>query len=160
MIDFFLILAALVVTSLTIGPVSHFTLAGYGAPNLAVIASWALVWFVDAKIAYRWAIILGLMLDFVSFLPFGLWTTSLVLITYAANLLKNRFFEPSSLIQSLVVLSLQLLIWEIMIAVLSRQILTAATAFSFLYSLVFAVLAYYVAAVRFKLLQHWLGRKL
>lgn len=160
MIYFFLVLAALIVASLTLGPVSHFTLAGYGAPNLVVITIWAFVWFGNIQIAYRWAIILGLTLDFVSFLPFGFWAAVLVLLTYLTNQLKDRFFELSSLFQSLLVLGLQLVLWEIIIALSARQILTTAAIFSLFYSILFGSLVYYVFAVRYKLLQRWLGRRL
>lgn len=160
MIYAFLVIIAITVASLTLGPISHIAITGSGAPNLVIITIWGFVWLTNIEIAYRWAIILGLIFDFVSFLPFGFWTALFTIITYITNQLKNRFFELSSVSQAIFVLIIQLVIWEVVTSAVAGQMSIGKSIFSLFYSTVLGLLVYYIFAVRYKLLQRWLGRRI
>lgn len=151
---------AVIVVSLMAGPIAHFGLIAYGGPDLLVIGCWAFVWFANRSLALRWAVTTGLILDLVSFLPFGYWTLLLVAATMLMSYLAQHFLEASSLVQALLALLIGLITTSLLTSLATQQLVLTRFAFSIFSSLLLGALVYYVFAVRFRLLARWLGRRL
>lgn len=156
----FLLLLAIVVISLVIGPIGHYLSFQHGAPNLIALAIWGFTWFTSKGVVYRWAVIIGVMIDLLSFSTFGLWTGSLLLTSSIAIFLKERFFEVISMFQSLLLLLIVTALVEITQAVMTSQIYFELAVINIAYTLLVGLVVYYVVVIRYRLVQRWLGRSI
>lgn len=94
----------LIVVALSGGPVYRLLLVF--SPDLLMITLWLYSWLLDRRHARIGALILGLILDLVSYHLFGLTTLVILIINELIILLRYRFFEASSGLQAIVSLLL------------------------------------------------------
>jgi len=76
-----------------------------GTADLMLVVLVAITLQKSVKTAWQWSIVGGLLTDFFSGLPFGLFTVSYLITTGIAHVLRERVWRFSFLIQLLVVLS-------------------------------------------------------
>jgi rod shape-determining protein MreD len=76
-----------------------------GTADLMLVVIVAITLQKSVKTAWQWSIVGGLLTDFFSGLPFGLFTISYMITTSIASLLRERIWRFSFLMQLLVVLS-------------------------------------------------------
>ncbi len=76
-----------------------------GTADLMLVLLVAITLQKSVKTAWQWSIVGGLLTDFFSGLPFGLFTVSYLIITGIAHVLRERIWRFSFLMQLLVVLS-------------------------------------------------------
>jgi rod shape-determining protein MreD len=76
-----------------------------GTADLMLVVIVAITLQKSVKTNWQWSIVGGLLTDFFSGLPFGLFTGSYLIITGIASLLRERIWRFSFLMQLLVVLS-------------------------------------------------------
>ena len=76
-----------------------------GTADLMLVVIVAITLQKSVKTAWQWSIVGGLLIDSFSGLPFGLFTTSYLITTGIAFLLRERVWQYSFLMQLLVVLS-------------------------------------------------------
>ncbi len=92
-----------------------------GTADLMLVVLVAITLQKSVKTAWQWSIVGGLLTDFFSGLPFGLFTVSYLIITGIASLLRERIWRFSFLMQLLVVLSGTLIIHGLSMMVLIIQ---------------------------------------
>jgi len=92
-----------------------------GTADLMLVVIVAITLQKPVKTAWQWSIVGGLLIDFFSGLPFGLFTTSYLLTTGIAFLLRERIWRFSFLMQLLVVLSGTIIIHGLSMLVLFLQ---------------------------------------
>lgn len=154
------LLLAMLIVSLSFGPFSHYIGIEHGAPNLVALTIWAFSWFADRGVSFRFAVIIGVIFDLISFLPFGVWTAVFVGLTALSVNLKERFFEVVSMVQAILLLAIVGAVLELIQAVLSSQFYGSLILVNIAYTLILGCTVYYVIVVRFRLLQRWLGRRI
>lgn len=76
-----------------------------GTADLMLVVLAAITLQKSVKTAWQWSIVGGLLTDFFSGLPFGLFTVSYLITTGIAHVLRERVWQFSFLMQLLVVLS-------------------------------------------------------
>jgi len=76
-----------------------------GTADLMLVVLVAITLQKSVKTAWQWSIVGGLLTDFFSGLPFGLFTVSYLITTGIAHVLRERVWRFSFLMQLLVVLS-------------------------------------------------------
>jgi len=76
-----------------------------GTADLMLVVLAAITLQKSVKTAWQWSIVGGLLTDFFSGLPFGLFTVSYLITTGIAHVLRERVWRFSFLMQLLVVLS-------------------------------------------------------
>ena len=76
-----------------------------GTADLMLVVLVAITLQKSVKTAWQWSIVGGLLTDFFSGLPFGLFTVSYLLTTGIAHILRERIWRFSFLMQLLIVLS-------------------------------------------------------
>jgi len=92
-----------------------------GTADLMLVVIVAITLQKPVKTAWQWSIVGGLLIDFFSGLPFGLFTTSYLLTTGIAYFLRERIWRFSFLMQLLVVLSGTIIIHGLSMLVLFLQ---------------------------------------
>ncbi|NOQ38993.1 MAG: rod shape-determining protein MreD [Anaerolineales bacterium] len=92
-----------------------------GTADLMLVVLVAITLQKSVKTAWQWSIVGGLLTDFFSGLPFGLFTASYLIITGIASLLRERIWRFSFLMQLLVVLSGTLIVHGLSMVVLIIQ---------------------------------------
>jgi len=92
-----------------------------GTADLMLVVLVAITLQKSVKTAWQWSIVGGLLTDFFSGLPFGLFTISYLIITGIAFLLRERIWRFSFLMQLLVVLSGTLIVHGLSMMVLIIQ---------------------------------------
>ena len=92
-----------------------------GTADLMLVVLVAITLQKSVKTAWQWSIVGGLLTDFFSGLPFGLFTTSYLITTSIAFLLRERIWQFSFLMQLLVVLSGTLIVHGLSMIVLIIQ---------------------------------------
>lgn len=157
---FFLLLLAIIIVSLIFGPIGHYLSFQHGSPSLIALTIWGISWFGSKEVAYRWAVILGVIIDLLSFGTFGLWTGSLLIISLISTILKERFFEVISMFQSLLLLFIVTILIEIAQAIMTTQIYLELAIINIAYTLLVGIVVYYVVVIRYRLVQRWLGRSI
>ena len=134
---------------------------GDWTPNLIIITVWLFTWLSKPARAYRWAVILGLMLDLISFRFFGFWIVYLVVITALVIFLKSRFLEISSSIQAVVTLLVMSILYRAGVLILDQTIISFKTELiSLTATIILGVVLYYALAVRWRLFAQWTGRRI
>lgn len=133
---------------------------GFGTIDIALIAVWLFAWLGERETAVVFALIIGLLFDLVSFLPFGYWSLLFVSAVLLTDWLKSRFLTESSFFQALAVLLIVSLLSQVATSLLLGttnflQILTSS-----LLNLLFGGLIYYLLAIRMKMFQRWTGKRL
>lgn len=76
-----------------------------GTADLMLVLLVAITFQKSVKTAWQWSIVGGLLTDFFSGLPFGLFTVSYLITTGIAHVLRERIWRFSFLMHLLVVLS-------------------------------------------------------
>lgn len=151
---------ALVITSLTFGPIGRLSSGGVPVVDLVIISIWAFSWFTARNQALRYAIILGLMIDFIDFAVFGVWSAKLIATSMLIFWFKQRFAElssPALAILSLAGISLLNYLADSFIFNSPNPTLILMTTTA---NVVAATIIFYVLAIRFNFLQKWLGRQI
>ncbi len=92
-----------------------------GTADLMLVVIVAITLQKPVKTAWQWSIVGGLLIDFFSGLPFGLFTTSYLITTGIAFHLRERIWRFSFLMQLLVVLSGTIIIHGLSMLVLFLQ---------------------------------------
>ena len=92
-----------------------------GTADLMLVVIVAITLQKSVKTAWQWSIVGGLLIDFFSGLPFGLFTTSYLITSGIAFLLRERVWQYSFLMQLLVVLSGTIIIHGLSMLVLFFQ---------------------------------------
>ena len=92
-----------------------------GTADLMLVVLVAITLQKSVKTAWQWSIVGGLLTDFFSGLPFGLFTVSYLITTGIAFLLRERIWRFSFLMQLLVVLSGTIIIHGLSMLVLFLQ---------------------------------------
>ena len=92
-----------------------------GTADLMLVVLVAITLQKSVKTAWQWSIVGGLLTDFFSGLPFGLFTVSYLITTGIAFLLRERIWRFSFLMQLLVVLSGTLIVHGLSMMVLIIQ---------------------------------------
>ena len=92
-----------------------------GTADLMLVVIVAITLQKSVKTAWQWSIVGGLLIDFFSGLPFGLFTTSYLITAGIASLLRERIWRFSFLMQLLVVLSGTIIIHSLSMLVLFLQ---------------------------------------
>ena len=92
-----------------------------GTADLMLVVIVAITLQKSVKTAWQWSIVGGLLIDFFSGLPFGLFTTSYLITSGIAFLLRERVWQYSFLMQLLVVLSGTIIIHGLSMLVLLFQ---------------------------------------
>lgn len=92
-----------------------------GTADLMLVVLVAITLQKSVKTAWQWSIVGGLLTDFISGLPFGLFTASYLITTGIAFLLRERIWRFSFLMQLLVVLSGTLIVHGLSMMVLIIQ---------------------------------------
>ena len=92
-----------------------------GTADLMLVVLVAITLQKSVKTAWQWSIVGGLLTDFLSGLPFGLFTISYLITTGIAFLLRERIWRFSFLMQLLVVLSGTLIVHGLSMMVLIIQ---------------------------------------
>jgi len=92
-----------------------------GTADLMLVVLIAITLQKSVKTAWQWSIVGGLLTDFFSGLPFGLFTISYLITTGIAFLLRERIWRFSFLMQLLVVLSGTLIVHGLSMMVLIIQ---------------------------------------
>lgn len=149
----------LVIISLELGVLGRYGLTGTTV-SLSIVSAWAFTWFTDRGTALSWAIYLGLLHDLISFLPFGTWTVTFLLVVSLADFLKSRFFEVSSVPLSLLTLAASSLLASLALAVVGRNFDLWAISGSTIANVLIGLVLYYALAFRFRFWGRWMGRRL
>jgi len=92
-----------------------------GTADLMLVVIVAITLQKSVKTAWQWSIVGGLLIDSFSGLPFGLFTTSYLITTGIAFLLRERVWQYSFLMQLLVVLSGTIIIHSLSMLVIFLQ---------------------------------------
>ncbi len=92
-----------------------------GTADLMLVVIVAITLQKPVKTAWQWSIVGGLLIDFFSGLPFGLFTTSYLITTGIAFHLRERIWRFSFLMQLLVVLTGTIIIHGLSMLVLFLQ---------------------------------------
>jgi rod shape-determining protein MreD len=92
-----------------------------GTADLMLVVLVAITLQKSVKTAWQWSIVGGLLTDFFSGLPFGLFTASYLITTGIAFTLRERIWRFSFLMQLLVVLSGTLIVHGLSMLVLIIQ---------------------------------------
>lgn len=150
------IICAVLIVSISVGPVGQ-QLSGWGTPNLTLIVLWLAVWFGTDSTAYRFAIIFGLLLDAIVFLPFGTNTVFFLTIVWLLLFLKRRYLTEESLLHALVALLLVGAIDWLLMGLISRSYDWLLMGKSLLLELIFGVIAFWVISRRLYLIPRWTG---
>lgn len=145
---------------LMLGPLGRIGLIHGFSVDLITIYLWALTWFYSGRLALRVAIFCGILIDMVSFLPFGIWTIGLAGQVLLIDWLKKRFFETSSLVQSILSLAASTAWLALIMSVAARGIELTPIGLGILANVAFGLVLYYVFAVRLRLFSRWAGRRL
>lgn len=153
-------MSAVTVAIISSGPLGHSALTSDGALNIIVLSIWTFAWFTDRTLALQFSVCLGFILDFLSFMPFGYWLLLLLLLALTIDYVKQRFLEVSVLYQSLLVLVGASLVYELANVLVARGALNSSAIYSIVYTVIAGVAVYYVAAIRFRLRQRWLGKRI
>lgn len=153
------IVLLLVVLSLELGPIGR-AATEFAVPSFSILATWAFTWFGDLSKGLRWALMAGIVLDLISFLPFGTWLAVLGGGAYLTNFLKTRFFEVSSLVLALVTLGATSLFGGVVLGVVTRAFDLYLIGIATFINVLAGIVIYYVVALPFRFLQRWTGRRL
>jgi rod shape-determining protein MreD len=92
-----------------------------GTADLMLVVIVAITLQKSVKTAWQWSIVGGLLIDSFSGLPFGLFTTSYLITTGIAFLLRERVWQYSFLMQLLVVLSGTIIVHSLSMLVIFLQ---------------------------------------
>lgn len=154
------LLLVVVLVVLSLGPVGHYLNLSVGGPDLFVVIGWVLAWFAPRETSIRWALLAGLSLDALTYLPFGVWTISLLMIVLLIDYSRRQYLEPSSLIHAVVSLIFGTLISNLFLAAVTVNWDWLLVAVNLIGNLLIGLIIYYLAAVRFKFIQQWAGQRL
>jgi len=77
----------------------------HGTADLVMVVLVAIALQKTSTVSWQWSIVGGLFTDFISGLPFGIFTVSYLIITGIAHIIRKRIWRFSFLMQLLVVLS-------------------------------------------------------
>jgi hypothetical protein len=148
---------ALMIVSLENGPASHYLADSWVKFDLLIVSSWAFAWFGSRQISFRWALMVGLLLDVASFLPFGVWTLLLLAIVSGEHYLRSSYLNASSLGHSIIGLLYAELIMAIFVYIAGGSIFSLSQIGGLVFDVVLAGIVYYVLAIQFHFLQRWFG---
>lgn len=154
------LLLLIVLLPLAYGPIGHYFNLARGGPDLALISVWLWSWLTDRPTSLRWALLLGVAMDLVSFLPFGLWTSIWVGLTLLLHWLKLRFFEVSSTLEALLSLLIANGVVVVIEVVISRSWPIWPMVIGVFTNTVIGLILYYLLAVRYRLFARWEGKRL
>ncbi len=153
------VLLGLLVIVLEYGPIGRQGTSGI-APMLSVLGAWGFTWFGNRSQGLRWAVTVGLLMDLISFMPFGIWTVSLVSTSALTELLRTRFFEVSSLMLALLTLVITSIFAGLIVSAGARSFDLFTLATEVVSNVFVGIIIYYVVALPFRFLQRWTGRRL
>ncbi|MEX0594626.1 MAG: hypothetical protein WD157_00815 [Patescibacteria group bacterium] len=153
-------LLALIISVFAFGFLGQWGSAGGGTVDIALIAIWLFTWLGVKDTAIVFAIMVGLLFDSQSFLPFGYWTIMFLLVVLLIDWLKNSYLTVSSFYQAVVVLMVVSFLMSLITSLLlgTTNLLEILT--SVLLNLVVGGLIYYLLAFRLKMFQRWTGKRL
>lgn len=155
----FQLILIILIAALDFGPLGRAGSIGFGV-GLGVIATWAFTWFGASKNALRFALLLGLLFDVVSFTFFGVWLAVFAGVHLITDLLKTRFFEVSSITLALTTLAAASLWAALIVGIAAHTLDLFSIGIGIATNVVIGFVLYYFLAIRFKFLARWTGRRL
>lgn len=132
----------------------------YFSPTLGLILVWAFSWFGQERDAFRFAVLVGLSFELVSFLPTLSWLVIFVGTFVMTDLLRRRFFEAQSLPLALTTLVAASVWMTTILGVVTKNFDLMALGGAVTANCLIGILLYYFVGIRFKFLQRWAGRRL
>ncbi|MEX1051897.1 MAG: hypothetical protein WEC83_00725 [Patescibacteria group bacterium] len=157
---FFLYLLAVLSALLTLG-LSGWLAVGYQySIDFIIIALWLYCWLTNLEMALLFALAAGVLLDFVSFLPFGIWTGVFVALALVVSWLRERYLTVSSFWQALAALAAATLLYHLAIGIVIQAFYPSQVLVSLLLNVTVGALIYYLLVTRFRMLQRWHGQQL
>lgn len=145
---------------LAYGPLGHYWSLNGAAPDLFLISVWGYAWLTDRQTALVWAVLLGLSMDLISFQIFGLWLAVWVGLTLLIEFLKARYFEVSSVLHALSALLIANLLTLAVEYLLSRTFILSTVLIGIVGNVLIGLIVYYLLVMRWRLTEHWEGRRL
>jgi len=153
------VILAYLVVALSVGPIGH-QLISWGAPDLALVIIWLAVWFEGEDAGFRWAVIFGLMMDAISFLPFGTYTALYLLLVLLLLVLRNRYLTELGPIQALAALAGVAILEGLLFGLIVRGWDWPSIGLALLIELAVGTASYLIITSRFHFFQRWTGRLL
>lgn len=142
-----MILLSVVIMQITIVP---FLGIGQIVPNVVLVLSLFWVVFKKFENTWRWIVVIGLLFDLFSGLPFGVIIISLLLAVYLIDLLNINFFAVKKIWIIILLTLLGTIIYNISVFLLAR-FFRVEIVFNFryllseiIYNSVIAIILYYV----------------
>ncbi len=128
--------------------------------DFVIVILWLYCWLAELELALLFAVTAGLLLDFVSFLPFGVWTAVLAGITLITHGLRTRYLAISSFWQAVATLAAASLLYHLAVGIIVQAVYPYQVLVSMLLNVLVGALLYYLLVIRFRLLQRWRGQQL
>ena len=157
---FSLYVIAVVGAVLTLGFSGRLVIAHQYSLDLIVIILWLYCWLTNLEMALLFGLTAGVFVDFVSFLPFGVWTATFCALAIGINWLRERFLTVSSFWQAIGTLVAASLLYHLAIGVIVQAFYPYQVLVSVLLNVAVGALLYYLLVIRFRMLQRWHGQQL
>ncbi len=157
---FFLYLIAVASAILTLGLSGRLAIDHQYSLDIIVIVLWLYCWLTNLELALLFALTAGVALDFVSFLPFGIWTAVFCAMVLGINWLRERYLTVSSLWQAILTLAGGTLFYHLVVGIIIQAFYPYQVLVSVLLNVVVGSLLYYLLVIRFRFLQRWRGQQL
>ena len=160
MLLFSQVVVAVLTISVMTGPIGHYaSLRGVG-PDLAILFCWAYTWFGSRDLGWKFAAMVGVVLDLILFMFPGLQTLTLMILVAVADYLKNRFLNVSSVVQSILILALMTLANASVIGLVNGQFDYMVILLTGLFNVCLGIIIYPLVGIRFRFFQRWAGHRL
>lgn len=131
-----------------------------GTVDVSIVALWLFAWLGDKKTALSFAVILGIIFDFISFTIFGYWLLLFIGLVVLIDWLKTSFLTESSFIQSILVLALITLLSHLLTSILLSNLNYVEILISIVSNVLVGSVLYYLFAIKLKMFQRWTGKRL
>lgn len=138
---------------------SHSNFTG-GVIDYALVFLWLFTWIGSKDRALTYAIGLGLVFDLVSFLPFGFWVLTNILIINVIDYLKTNYLTVSSFFQAMAVLVVATALLHTLLSILVGEFNYLEIGYSISANAILGGMSYYLVATKLKMIQRWSGRVL
>ena|SRR3989344_5483415 len=151
---------AILIISIMIGPLGHFLALRNLSPDLAVLVCWAYAWFGDKYDGYRMALLIGLPLDLIFFLPVGVWLGSLLLVVSLIVYLKTRLMNVFSMFHALLSLIISTMFVVIIFGALNHTFSPLILLNTVGLNILIGLIIFSIVGTRIRLFQRWAGRRI
>lgn len=157
---FFLYLAAVLSAILTLGLSGRLAVSQQFSLDIIVIGLWLYCSLATLELAVLFALTAGVLLDFVSFLPFGVWAGVYGGLAFGIYWLRDRYLTVASFWQAILTLIGASLIYHLVIGVIIQAFYPYQVLISTLLNGLVGSLLYYLLVIRLRMLQRWRGQQL